>query len=365
MGGRVGLKGTDGVLEEALARGAKPIAAGRALQSLLALKTALHNDAAHPTIHWITCTGDMGSESLTAADFAIAEQVTIESALKGAERTRIAVKKILAKKIDLLLFCGGDGTARDICSVTGDAVPILGIPAGVKMFSGVFATTPQRCAMIVVRYLKGEIGTAYADVLDLDEDCYRRGKFEVSLCDSAVVPSEPSYTQASKSLIAAADDESVKHDIALYVSERMSSSPGALFLLGPGSTVKAVAALLGVNKTLLGIDAVVDGSIVGHDLNEQQILSLLVRFKPGALILSPIGAQGFVLGRGNQQLSPAIIRVFGARRIWLIATPAKIASTPVLRFDTGDPALDSDLCTAGFWRVINGYRCQRAVAVRQ
>jgi len=364
MGGRVGLKGTDGVLAEAVAQGATAVAEDRALQTLAALKSALDNDRSPATIEWVTCPDEMGANALTAELFTGEEVVSIERGLYGAERTIAAVTKMLEAKIELLLFCGGDGTARDISSVVKSKVPILGIPAGVKMFSGVFATTPQRCALIVMRFVKGEIGTVAADILDLDEERYRNGEFVVSLRDSAQVPSEPTYTQTSKSLISAADDESVKHDIAMYLRELMNARTGALFLLGPGSTVQALAKVLGIKKTLLGIDAVVDGAVVSHDLNEQQILSMLTRFEPGALILSPIGAQGFVLGRGNQQISHPVVRAFGARKIWIIATLAKLDVTEILRFDTGDPALDAELCSSNFWSVLTGYRRRRAVPVK-
>jgi predicted polyphosphate/ATP-dependent NAD kinase len=167
--------------------------------------------------------------------------------------------------------------------------------------------------------------------------------------------------QAAKALIAGADEEAVKEDMAAQLREDIDARPDVLFLLGPGSTVQAVARSLDVEKTLLGIDAVAHGRVVGKDLSEQQTLELLARYGERRLILSPIGAQGFVLGRGNQPLSPAVIQRIGADNIILIATPAKLARTPALRFDTGDPALDATLIARRFLPVIIGYRRIRLV----
>ena len=158
-------------------------------------------------------------------------------------------------------------------------------------------------------------------------------------------------------------EEAIKDDIAEQLREDIEAKPGTLFLLGPGSTVQAVGRALRIDKTLLGIDAVANGKIVGKDLDERQILDLLDRYPDRKLMLSPIGAQGFLLGRGNQPLSPAVIRLIGADNFLVVSTPAKLTRTPLLRFDTGDAALDTAMISRKFFTVIIGYHRTRLVKV--
>ena len=363
MGGRVGLKGTDGVAAEALRLGAKPIANERALAALHAFKRLLDGVPDPPAIDWLTAAGSMGGDALRQAGFTRIEVVHTAPSEPSAQDTRTAVELFLSAGVRLVLFCGGDGTARDICAVTGEATPVLGIPAGVKMYSGVFGITPTRTAEILLLYLTQQIGLASAEIVDLDEERYRRGEWAVRLHMAARTPFEPTYVQTSKALIAGADEDAVKDDIAAHLREVIAASPGTLFLLGPGSTVQAVGRALDVDKTLLGIDAVADGRVVGKDLAERQILDLLGRYPDRRLVLSPIGAQGFLLGRGNQQLSPAVIRGIGIGNIMVIATPAKLARTPLLRFDTGDAVLDAAMISRKFFETIVGYHRTRLVKV--
>ncbi len=363
MGGRVGLKGTDGVLARARELGAEPIANARALEMLRALAALRAGAADAPAVEWLTADGDMGADALRAVGFEPAEIVHRHAAEPSARDTLAAVEEFLAREVDLVLFCGGDGTARDICAITGETTPVLGIPAGVKMYSGVFGVTPARTAEILWRWLEHEIGLARVDIVDLDEDKYRRDEWAVRLYLTAWAPFEPTLVQSAKALVAGRDEDAVKDDIAEELCDRIAARPETLFLLGPGSTVQAVARALHVGKTLLGIDAVVGGKVVGADLAEREILALIDRHPDCRLVLSPIGAQGFVLGRGTQQLSPAVIRRVAAANILVLSTPAKLARTPVLRFDTGDPNLDSDMILRKFFEVIVGYRRTRMVRV--
>ena len=360
MGGRVGLKGTDGVVEEARALGAQPVAPQRAAEALRELAQLLSRVA---SIRWLTCSGIMGEEALRSAGFSEGdiEIVYTTPSEPAADDTRGAVRRFLMRDVELIFFCGGDGTARDICSVAGLKVPILGIPSGVKMYSGVFGTNPARTAEIVIAFLQGELTTAQADVLDLDEARYREGEWNVQLYHAALTPYEPMHIQSAKKLIEDAGDAVAKDAIAEHLLEQFEREEAELVLLGPGSTVKSVGDRWGIEKTLLGIDAVVDGKIAGNDLNERQIIDLLGEFRKRKLVLSPIGAQGFVLGRGNLQLSPSVIRTIGLKNIIVIATPAKLARTPVLRFDTGSAALDDELAREGYIRVVTGYRRRRLV----
>ena len=363
MGGRVGLKGTDGVVEEARTLGAEPVAPRRAEEALREFVRSRSEESGLPEVRWLTCSGEMGEDLLREAGIGEDEIEVVHptSRVPSVADTREAVKSFLAKGADLVLFCGGDGTARDICAVAGPGVPILGIPSGVKMYSGVFGTSPPRTAGILLAFLQDRITTTQADILDLDEACYRADRWHVRLYHSALTPYEPAYTQSAKAVIEEAGEAEAREEIADSLAEQFAHEPGTLVLLGPGSTVKAIADRWGIEKTLLGIDAVVDGELVGRDLDEARLLELSAEFERKRLVLSPIGAQGFLLGRGNLQLSPGVIGAIGIENITVIATPGKLARTPVLRFDTGDPDLDAKLTRKGYLLVETGYRQRRVV----
>jgi len=361
MGGRVGLKGTDNVVDRAIELGARPTAHLKAREAMVALRRLLKGLATSPKVHWVTCSGPMGADSLELAGFDDIQIVHEVTGGTAADDTKSAVGRFLETGVELILFCGGDGTARDICSVAGQKVPILGIPAGVKMYSGVFGVNPARTAEILIGYLEGKLTLTRVDVLDLDEERYRSGEWAVRLYHSALTPYEPTFTQSAKMLITESTDAEVKEEIASYLLEEIAASPDVLYLLGPGSTVQSVGDRLGIDKTLLGVDAVAGRKVVGKDLNEREIMALLERFPSRRLVLSPIGAQGFVLGRGNLQLSPKVVKAIGAKNITVIATPAKLARTPVLRVDTGDDALDRELIGRGYIPVVIGRRMKRLV----
>lgn len=365
MGGRVGLKGTDDVEVEARRRGVEPSARSRAMTMLQALQDHLRREVDPPHLRWLTCSGEMGADVLTEAGFLPVRVLALPppGQPSSAHDTRAATAEYLAAGVDLVLFCGGDGTARDIAGLVGLRTPILGIPAGVKMYSGVFGVSPARTAEILLRFLKGELRLVEAEVLDLDEERYRAGEWIVRLHQTVRTPFEPTFTQVAKQLIIETPEAEAKAEIARYVAEIMSSDRDTLFILGPGSTLKAVAEEMGLEKTLLGVDAVLATSLVGRDLSEQDVLELLRHHPQCKLVLSPIGAQGFVLGRGNLQLSPAALRRIGTRNMILAATPAKLARTPVLRFDTGDPSLDLEFAAPGYLPVVVGYRRQRLAKI--
>lgn len=363
MGGRVGLKGTDGVVDQAIALGARPVAPHKAEQALRHLRDMLSRTTRSPDFHWMTCAGAMGADCLRAAGFDAFDVVYDPGSDTDRADTEAAVRRFIDQDADLILFCGGDGTARDVCAITGEDTPILGIPSGVKMFSGVFGTNPARTAEILLGYLRGDLTPTAVEVLDLDEQKYRHGEWAVRLYHAARTPYEPVFTQSAKMLLAEGSDEDAKEDIARYVLEQFGSDPEILLLLGAGGTVKAIGDHLNIDKTMLGIDAVAGGRLVGRDLNERQILTTLDDHADCRLVLSPIGAQGFVLGRGNLQLSPEVIRRIGRKNIVVVATPAKLAQTPVLRFDTGDAALDEELFDQGYIPVITGYGQSKVVKV--
>lgn len=363
MGGRVGLKGTDDVVERAVAMGAVPTAQERAHEALCELRTLLGAARHRIGVDWLTCSGAMGADCLARAGFDRVSIVHEPGPTTTVEDTRQAVRAFLRAEAELIVFCGGDGTARDVCSIAQRTTPILGIPAGVKMYSGVFGVNPASAARIVVDFLHGDLELADVEILDIDEERYRRGEWAVRLHDMASTPYAPSFTQTSKALVSGVGDAEVREAIADDVIERMDTEPDALFVLGPGSTVETIGRRLGIDKTLLGVDAVVGRHQVGTDLDERQLMALLDRHDRCTLVLSPIGAQGFVLGRGNQQLSPEVVARIGPVNIVVVATPAKLQRTPVLRFDTGDRRLDGELARTGYVRVVTGYHVSRLVEV--
>jgi predicted polyphosphate/ATP-dependent NAD kinase len=363
LGGRVGLKGTDGVVQEALRRGARPVAPARAAEMLRALRTSLDATPRAPAIHWLTCAGAMGADALEAAGFEVGEICHRPGEPTSSADTRTAAARFLAAGAELVVFCGGDGTARDVHDATARGAPILGVPAGVKMYSGVFGVTPARTARILLGFLLGELAPAEVDVLDTDEEGYRRGEWSMRLHGVALTPYEPSLVQGAKALLTTRSDREAKAAIADDLCEQIEAEPDTLVLLGPGSTVAAIARGLGVEKTLLGIDAVRGGRRVAEDLDEARSLALLRHHPRCRLVLSPIGAQGFVLGRGNQPLSPEVVRRIGRENVVVVATPAKLARTPLLRLDTGDPELDAELAESGYLEVVTGYHLRRLVPV--
>jgi len=363
MGGRVGLKGTDGVANQARRLGAEPISPLRAAEMLAELRAALDKLDNPPEFRWLTCSAPMGEQMLQNAGFDTVDVVFTPAESSSQEDTKAAARAFVGSGADLILFCGGDGTARDICQETGTNTPILGIPSGVKMYSGVFGVTPLRTATLLLGFLRDELDIVETEILDLDEAGYRRGEWIVRLYHAASTPFEPTLTQATKAMFDEQADADVKHDIAQHLCEEIESNPHRLYILGPGGTVHSVGESLNIDKTLLGVDAVLAGKIIARDVNEQQLLELLSTHNQASLVLSPIGAQGFILGRGNLQLSPVVVSRIGRENIHVIATPAKLARTAHLRFDTGDLALDALLASDGYWPVIIGYHKQRMVQV--
>ncbi len=357
MGGKVGLKGTDGVLEKAIELGAEPVAQEKAGKMLSRL-CEIHSEK----IDWLTCHGDMGAKALEEAgfEFLIAYDAAEDTSQND---TLAAVKSFVDAEVDLIVFCGGDGTARDIVSIVEKNVPVLGIPSGVKMYSGVFGISPARTAEVLSGFLKDELGLAEVEIMDLDEDKYRQGDWSVRLYYSANTPFESTLVQSSKMMIEAATDEDIKEEIGEYIEELVGEQPDALFLLGPGGTLEFIGNMLGIEKTLLGIDAIAGGQQVGTDLNEEGILKLFDDYNKIKLILSPIGSQGFVLGRGNLQLSPKVIKQIGRDNIMVVSTPAKLQRTPKLRFDTGEAELNQELAGRGWFSVVIGYRLSRLAEV--
>ena len=254
--------------------------------------------------------------------------------------------------VDLILFAGGDGTARDMYEAIGNDFPVLGIPAGVKIHSAVYGITPHSAGELAVEFLRGgRVRLREAEVLDLDEASYREGRIITSLYGYLKIPYRREHVQNQK--VPTPASESVQAQaIAAEVIERMA--PGMAYLLGPGTTTRAVAERLGLPKTLVGVDIITYDEMLAADVGEQQILEILEQ-RPLGLIVTPTGGQGFLLGRGNQQISPEVIRRAGRENIMIVCLASKIAALqgrPLL-VDTGD--LEVDHLLAGYTEVVTGY----------
>jgi len=361
MGGRVGLKGTDGVLKEAKARKAKPVAPQKARETLKEVALQKKNK----DIHWITCADAMGEKELRIAGIKNINIVyTSKNKETSSQDTKDACKQFLVKNVDLILFCGGDGTARDIFEIVQNKIPILGIPSGVKMHSGVFGVTTHAAAKMIEDFVQGNVPVGDCEIMDLDEDLYRKGIWKVQLYGVAKGIIEPTYVQVGKTSFESVSDNDSKNELADHILEEMQRNPTTLFLFGPGGTIDAIVKNLGLAHTLLGIDAVYEKKVIGSDLNEEQILKLLKQYPRVKLVLSPIGAQGFILGRGNLQLSPTVVKKIKIDNIIVVATPSKLTGTPFLRVDTGDKTLDSLFAKKEFLMVVIGYRFSRVVKIQ-
>jgi predicted polyphosphate/ATP-dependent NAD kinase len=253
---------------------------------------------------------------------------------------------------------------RDIFSVIDKKIPLLGIPSGVKMHSGVFGINTSATAKMLREFINKRLTIGDAEIMDLDEDLYRKDKWKVRLFGLAKGIVEPTYIQVGKASYESVSDDAVKDELADHIKDELEKYRDSLFLFGPGGTVDYIAKKLIIEHTLLGIDAIYQKQLVAKDVNEQQILALLKKYPKVKVILSPIGAQGFILGRGNLQLSPAVIKKIGIENIIVVATPSKLMHTPVLRVDTGDKELDRLFTTQEYLMVVIGYRLSRVVKIQ-
>jgi len=360
MGGKVGLKGTDTVLDEAIARGAEPIAPKRAKEFLQRLK----RNKEEARIEILTCPAIMGEEETKSASFPakllpmkIAEKTT-------AEDTKTAVSLLIAANVDLIVFVGGDGTAKDVFDAMQEreAVPVLGVPSGVKMYSGIFAINPADAVDVVLAFAQKKAEVTEFEIMDTDESAIRSDAFAVKLHGLLKGPFLPAHIQGSKQISPETVDER-ENQIAIARFTIEETPANATWILGPGTTVKCVAELLGVGKTVLGVDIYTKGKVI-LDVDEKRILKEVEDWQNTWIVLSPIGHQGILLGRGNQQISPEVIKNVGKQRIIVAATKSKLQSIEgsVLRVDTGD--VETDKMLRGYIRVVTDYREWRLVKVQ-
>jgi predicted polyphosphate/ATP-dependent NAD kinase len=348
MGGSVGLKGTDGteILERAIELGGVPGSQERCSEALEKLGSLTEK------IEWITCPGKMGEEAASKAAFSFR---VIERSVSGrttAQDTRESARTMQKMGVDLILFAGGDGTARDIYDAVGTSQTVLGIPAGVKIHSAVYAQNPSRAGELATRFLQNRIRRYIeAEVMDINEEEYRNEILSARLYGYLKIPYDRSCLQRIKAGSSADekhDQEAIAHDVVETMSDDF------FYIIGAGSTTRSVMELLGLNGSLLGVDIVHRRKLICIDTGETGIL-MTIRGKKSIIIITPIGGQGYLFGRGNQQISPEVIRGVGRENICVIATRQKIHSLhgqPLL-VDTGD--LELDMWLNGHIKVITGY----------
>ena len=349
MGGKVGLKGTDGqeILEKAISLGSEPITPKRTQEALTRLSTIKSQ------FELITYPGEMGEQIALDCGYKPKVLGLITPGKTTAEDTQNAAKEMLQQKVNLLLFAGGDGTARDIYNVVKDKLTVLGIPSGVKMQSAVYASSPVRAGDLAVLYLQDKVSDIKeVEVMDIDEAAFREGFVSAKLYGYLRIPYERAYVQCCKTG-STQNERFAQIAIAQDIIENMNDD--FYYLIGPGTTTRAIKERLKIEYTLLGVDLVFGKKLIEKDLNEKKILEY-IKNEQAKIIITPIGGQGYIFGRGNQQISSDVIRLVGKENIIIIATNQKINSLngrPLL-VDTGDKEVNQLL--TGYSRVTTGYR---------
>jgi predicted polyphosphate/ATP-dependent NAD kinase len=353
MGGSVGLKGTDGDMHaKAIELGAEPVSPARTREFLS------HLDC-RDKIRLLVAPGAMGADHAEAEGLSFEIVGSLEDS-SGSEDTKAIAKAMLDAGAELIAFAGGDGTARDMADAIGERAPVVAIPSGVKIYSAVFAYSPRAAAELVGAFVAGA-DVSEEEVLDIDEDAFREDRVESRHYGFLLVPEIGRLLQAGKEASGGdASTAEAKQELAAAVIETLQ--PETLYLLGPGTTVRAIADELGIEKTLLGVDAVVDGELLGSDLNEHSILEMLDRYPQAAIVVTPLGGNGFIFGRGNKQFTPEVLRRVGLDNIIVLANRDKLLDIPSLHVDTGDPALDDDM--AGYIEVIVGHDYRKLMRVQ-
>ncbi len=350
MGGRVGLKGTDGpiILKKARNLGADPESSKRtaeAIQSFLNLED---------NVEIITYPGEMGEDAVMSCGVTPHVIGTILQGQTRAADTQRACKNLKKLNVDLILFSGGDGTARDIFSIIGDTLTVLGIPTGVKIHSGVYACNPMKAGELAALFIQEKIKRVReSEVMDIDEASIREGIVTAKLFGYLKIPYERQHIRGLKAgslpneTIA---QQAIAHDVAEKIEDNV------YYIIGPGTTTRSIMEKLGLDFTLLGVDLIKGKQLIVKDCNEKQILEHIKGRKNIKIIVTPIGGQGYILGRGNQQISPEIIRQVGKENIIVAATAEKISALRGKPFmiDSGNRNVNRMIC--GYMKVITGYR---------
>lgn len=362
LGGRLGFKGSDGRAKEAREAGATD-RAGPRMNSTIKRLNELSN-LRKMELNLLVAGGRMGTDWIPEGiEF---ESIGSYSGETTPEDTGNVVAQFIQRKVDLILYAGGDGTTRDIVSAIGEEkTPLVGVPGGVKMHSGCFAATPRAAAEVVNAYHLGELMLANTEVMDLDEEVYRQGEWRVRMYGEAMTPASPRWMQGAKEQVESVSEEEVLEGLAEHITDLRKEDENLLIIWGSGGTLRTLAEMNGLQGTLLGIDISMEDEL-HNDLNEAQILEIIEGHSgEKLLLLSPMGGQGFLIGRGNLQISPAVIRKVGLDNILGIITPSKLLTIDSLRIDTGDENLDAEFLQRKYLKMLQGYRTTRIMRIAE
>lgn len=353
IGGKVGLKGSDGadIRAEAFARGAVAQAESRTRMALETLQN--YQDS----IEWYSVSGEMGANLLD--DLGYQHQVVYNAKNPSVESdTCSAAEKMLKLNLDLIVFAGGDGTARNICQTVDTRIPVLGIPAGVKIHSGVYALTPLAAAEVIKSLLEHQlVSCVEASVMDIDEEAFRSGAVRAKKYGEMLVPAEHQYIQSTKSSsseLHREDESLVLADIAEYIIDEFEDD--CHYLIGSGTSCAEIMAQLDLPNTLLGVDWIYQKKLKQADLTESDILKVLEQYPEKVrVVITIIGGQGHIIGRGNQQLSAKVLSRLGKKNLIVIATKTKLnhlAGRPLI-IDSDSIAINQEF--SGVYSIITGY----------
>lgn len=349
VGGKVGLKGSDGVetYKRAIALGAKRESGEKTLAALSPLKQYADQ------FQVFTFLGEMGADICQRAGLHYTVLGKAQSGNTTPEDTVRAARMLKAAGVDLLLFAGGDGTARNIMDAVGVSQTVLGIPTGCKIHSGVYAVNPRAAGQLLEAYIHDQVHeTKEAEVLDIDEDLFRANIVQARLYGYLRIPKERRLVQNMKSGRGVSEAQSVEL-LSNYVADTWETD--TLYIVGTGSTMAAIMEKKGLPNTLLGVDMVCNSRVIAADCTEQEILEEIEKHKRVKILVTVIGGQGYIFGRGNQQISASVIRRVGKENIIVAAAKSKIMSLfgQPLYVDTSSEETNEYL--KGYMRVIVGY----------
>jgi len=382
LGGKLGFKGSDGRAAEARAAGAEDRAGPRMLQCLTHLQTltASSLNRNQTSLTFVAWQGRMGSTwvpEIQSAQTVGTEWVGNTPDSTSAEDTSNLVNALLDAKVDALLYAGGDGTTRDIVKAlehrgeAAQATPLIGVPGGVKMHSGCFATTPKAAAEVVLSFALGDLRTAITEVMDLDEVVYQEGVWKVRMYGEAWTPSSPRFMQGAKEQVERVSEDDSIEGLANHIGSLLQDEDDLMVVWGSGGTLRRMGEHLNQSLTLLGID-IQHGESLHTDLNETELIRIIGSHvdndgqqRPLLLLLSPMGGQGFLIGRGNLQLSPSVLRLVGHTNLLGVATPSKLIGLEAVRIDTGDESLDDEFQAKRFIKILQGFRTTRLIRVAE
>ena len=362
LGGKLGFKGSDGRAKEARKAGAQDRAGPRMTLCLdrfaELLNSSLNRAGISPTL--LAWDGRMGGDWITNDYTSLGETPDSTS----ADDTSSLVSQLIEHEVDVILYAGGDGTTRDIVNTLGEVkIPLIGVPGGVKMHSGCFATTPNAAAEVLFSFVIGDLMSSITEVMDLDEEIYLTGQWKVRMYGEALTPASPRFMQGAKQQVERSSEAEIIEGLASHINELIINDPELMVVWGSGGTLRLIGELIGQELTLLGIDIQYQDKVY-NDLNEQELIKILSTHSGNKLLLlSPMGGQGFLIGRGNLQLSPEVLRIIGIESILGVATPGKLTGLSNVRIDTGEESLDNEFKQRKFVKMLQGYRTTRVIRV--